>query len=199
MPPQPPSPPSNADLTRIREALLALIPGVGDPFLILPTAQDVAAKSGADVNHVHAVMDSMETCLEFLLTPLADDASHALSNIAISRNPSLSEQAAILRQGLKVAMRHPSEIRLLLLLLDRQADPTANHLADNILYSSGLRIIGMDHELDPALRRRVTLAWELISIASISHRHGLEGDGADEETFEAVVTACLGILHPPTD
>ena len=195
----PPSPSSSVDLSPIRDALLDLIPGVGDPFLVLPAAHDVAAKAGASLDDVNTVMEPIETCLEFLLTPLANDAGHSLSNISISRNPSLSEQAAIIRQGIKVAMRHQSEIRLLLLLLDRQADPTANHLADSILYSSGLRLIGIDHELDPVLRRRVTLVWELISIAVISHRHGLEGDDADHATLEALVTACLGILHPPTD
>jgi hypothetical protein len=190
MPPEPDS---------VREALLELIPGVGTPFLVLPTAHDVAAKSGADLSDVQIVMSSLDTCLEFLLMPLASDAERTLSNITISRNPSLSEQAAILRQGIRVAMRHPSEIRLLLLLLDRNAPAVANHLADTILYSTGLRIIGIDHEPEPALQRRVALVWELVCIAVISHRHGLEHDGADDETLEALVTACLGILHPPTD
>lgn len=184
---------------RIRETLFKLIPGVGEPFRVLPSAHDVVADSGAPLDDVTAVMASTESCLEFLLAPLAADAEHALSTISISRNPSLDEQAAVVRQGIRVALRHPSEMRLLLLLLDRMAPSFANHLADNILYSSGLRLIGVDHEPDPVLQRRVTLAWELVSVAVVSHRHGLEDEDADDEVLEAVVTACLGILHPPTD
>lgn len=187
------------DMARIRAALLELIPGVGVPFLVLPTPEDVAAKSGAHLDDVHAIMANPETVLEFLMAPLALDADRALSATTISRNPSMSDQRAILRRGIGVARRHPYEVRLLLLLLDRMAPPSANMLADNILYSGGLRLIGIDHEEEPEMRFRATLAWELISIAVISHRHGLEDADTDEETLESLVTACMGILHPPTD
>lgn len=186
------------DTQHIREALLELIPGVGTPFLVLPNPQDVAAKSGADLNDVTDIMTSTEQVLEFLLAPLTTDAERTISAIAISRNPSMAEQRTIVRRGIQVAMRHSNEIRLLILLLDRMAPATANRLTDTILYSTGLRLVGIDHEEDPHLRRRVALLWELISIAVISHRHGLEEDSADEETLDSVVSACMGILHPPT-
>lgn len=187
------------DSERIRAALLELIPGVGVPFLVLPTPEDVATKSGANIDDVTAIMATTESALDFLMTPVAIDAERTLSRITISRNPSMADQRAILRRGIEVARRNPNQVRLLLLLLDRLAPAGANIVADNILYSSGLRLIGIDHEEDPDLRRRVTLAWELISIATISHRHGLEDPDADEDIVESLVTACMGILHPPTD
>lgn len=178
--------------------MLELIPGIGEPFLVLPQPSEVAARSGADLDEVASLMASTETCLEFLLARFVADAGHTLSTISIRRNPSMEEQAAIIRLGIRVALRHPSEIRLLLLLLDSRAKSTANHLADTILYSTGLRLIGIDHEPDPVLRRRATLVWELVCIAVISHRHGLEDD-ADPAVLDTIVQACLGILHPPTD
>lgn len=183
----------------IRDSLLDLTPGVGVPFLVLPSAQEVAERSGAALDEVATIMRSTQSTLEFLIAPLAKDAKDSLNVLPIRRSPSLSEQRDLLHRGMQVAMRHPNQIRLLLLLLDRSAPTIANRLADTVLYPTGLRLIGIDHEEDPTLRRRMTLVWELISIATISHRHGLEGDGAEQETLDAVVTACLGILHPPTE
>lgn len=193
-PHRPKTPLSDDDRTLIRSAAFYLLPGIGMP---LPSAQEVAEQVGLPRDQVEALfVDFSHTC-EFLLEPFAAAAERTLNTFSIRRSPGLDDQRAVLEAAIRVCAQFPNQMRLLLGLFDREGHEHGNQIADSILYSTGVRIIGIDHEDDPQMRRRVAFVGELVAMAVVSHRHGLQGKDLPEEEFNSLVSACLGILHPP--
>lgn len=163
----------------------------------LPTVQEVADQVGLPRAQIEPLFaDFSQTC-EFLLEPFAVAAERTMNTYSISRNPSLTDQRAVLEAAIRVCARFPNQMRLLLGLFDSESHEHGNQIADSILYSTGVRIIGIDHEDDPQMRRRIAFVGELVAMAVVSHRHGLQGKDLPEEEFNSLVSACLGILHPP--
>lgn len=194
--PEPPAKPlPEPDAARLRDAIFELTPGIGAPF---PTADQVADHTGLSLDDVQPFLRERLATYAFLLEPMVNEAQRKLGKLSVRLNPTIAEQRVVIETAVRIAIDHPQQTRLLFGLIDHEGDTAGNDLADSVFYLTHLRLVGMEHEHEPVMQRRVAFVRELIGVAVISHRHHLYGE-VTPEAIEEVVVACLGILNPPTE